>query len=100
MRSASPINSHFTSDVLHPSNQSRASRHAVQLSNPKNLFDDDTLQPAEENQVLTEVLSDVQQDFRGSSVQLVKKRAETEEEQRSHAETITSQGKSQRYSRE
>lgn len=50
--------------------------------------------------VLTEILSDVQQDFRGSSVQLVKEGAETEEEQRSHAETITSQGESQRHGRE
>lgn len=60
-------------------------------------------QPAQgkkEKKVLTQILSDVQQDFRGSSVQLVKKGAETEEEQRSHAETITSQGKSQRYRRE
>lgn len=47
------------------------------------------------NEVLTEVLSEVQQDPRGSSVQLVKERAETEEEECSHAETITSQGKSE-----
>lgn len=47
-----------------------------------------------EGKVLTEILSDVQQDSRGSSVQLVKQRAETEEEQSSHAETITSQGES------
>lgn len=49
-----------------------------------------------ERKVLTEILSDVQQDSRGSSVQLVKQGAETEEEQRSHAETITSQGEAQR----
>lgn len=48
------------------------------------------------NEVLTEILSDVQQDLRGSSVQLVKERAEAEEEECSHAETITAQGKSQR----
>lgn len=47
------------------------------------------------NEVLTEVLSEVQQDPRGSSVQLVKERAEAEEEECSHAETITSQGKSE-----
>lgn len=50
--------------------------------------------------VLTEILSDVQQNFRGSSVQLIKQGAEAEEEQRSHAETITPQGESQRYRRE
>lgn len=48
-------------------------------------------------EVLTEILSDVQQDSRGSSVQLVKKGAETEEEERSHAETITSEGEPQRH---
>lgn len=46
--------------------------------------------------VLTEILPDVYQDFRRSSVQLVEKGAETEEKQRSHAEAITSEGKSQR----
>lgn len=54
---------------------------------------------ADINDVLTEILSDVQQDLRGSSVQLVKERCEAEEEECSHAETITSQGKSQRQRR-
>lgn len=52
------------------------------------------------SEVLTEILPDVQQDFRGSSVQLVKKGTETEEEQRSHAETITPQRQSPRQGKE
>ena len=68
------------------------------------LSDGDALQaqPTEPNdkKVLTQILSDVQQDFRRSSVQLVKEGAEAEEEQRSHAETIASQGEPQRQRRE
>lgn len=72
-------------------------------STQHNLSDGDALQlnqQKENEKVLTEILSDVQQDFRWSSVQLVKQGAETEEEQRSHAETITSQGEPQRQRRE
>lgn len=46
--------------------------------------------------VLTEILPDVQQDSWSPAVQLVTKRAEAEEEERSHAETITSQGEAPR----
>lgn len=93
---------HLIRDLLSQSNQSRAERLDLRCNFliPKNLFEAETLQPAEEGEVLTEILSDVQQDFRGSSVQLVKERAETEEEERSHAETITTEGQSERYGRE
>lgn len=46
--------------------------------------------------VLTEILPDVQQDLRRSSVELIKKRAEAEYEQCTHAETISSQGDTER----
>lgn len=72
-----------------------ASNHSWKPSFPLNVLCD----CAEINEVLTEILSDVQQDLRGSSVQLVKERAEAEEKECSHAETITSQGKSQRQRR-
>lgn len=64
---------------------------------------DGELQQQENNnkkEVLTEILPDVQQDSWSPPVQLVTKRAEAEEEKRSHTETITSQGEAPRYSAE
>lgn len=48
----------------------------------------------------SEILPDLQQNFRGSSVQLVKERAEAEEQQCGHAESIIAQGEAKPESRQ
>lgn len=87
----------------------RQNRHLPRLHTTEML---DTLMPwwdssrhkspntGESERNLTEILPDLQQNFRGSSVQLVKQWAETEEQQCGHAETIVAQREAKPESRE